>query len=86
MSFLEIMREVLKSEGSVVKEITARTPWLSAWRELAALTFGITRDDPRFHRVMQALDCCDNAYLANDWVAFQRAGLTVRQLVEEKAA
>ena len=79
------MRDVLKNESMVVKEIIPIPPWFSAWRELAALTFGIAPDDPRFERVMQAIDCCDHAYLANDWVAFQRAGLRVRQLVEEKA-
>lgn len=86
MNFLEIMRDVLKSESLVVKEIIPRPPWLSAWRELAALTCGIAPEDPRFIRVMQAIDCCDHAYLANDWLAFQRAGLRVRQLVGEKAA
>lgn len=86
MSFLEIMRDVLKSEGLGETEVMPSLLWLSAWRDLAALTCGIAADDPRFDRLMQAIDSCDHAYLANDWIAFQRAGLTVRQLVEENTA
>lgn len=86
MSFLDVMRDVLRSESDVVRETAPKYPWLSAWRELAALTAGILQDDPRFQSVMKALDCCHIAYLANDWMAFQRASLTVRQLVEKKGA
>ncbi len=56
--------------------------WLMSWRELATLTSGITQDDPRLQPIMEALNACDTAYIANDWAAFQQAGLTVRQRVE----
>lgn len=46
--------------------------WLAAWRELTALTYGIRGDDPRFQSVMNALTSCDDAYLANDWSAFNK--------------
>ena len=56
--------------------------WLTAWRELAAITGGITADDSRFQPVMAALEQCDTAYLAGDWPAFQQAAQQVRQAVE----
>lgn len=57
--------------------------WLATWRELAAITDGITADDPRFQPVMAALEQCDTAYLAGDWPAFQRAALQVREVVQD---
>jgi hypothetical protein len=86
MSFLEVMRDVLKNEGAFVQEIAPTPSWLSAWRELAALTYSIVREDPRFTHVMAELDHCDVAYLANDWPAFQQAGARVRQAVTGEEA
>ncbi len=60
--------------------------WLSAWRELANLTLGITGDDPRFKPIMALLEQCDTAYLANDWPAFQQASEHVKVLVEDRLA
>ncbi len=56
--------------------------WLAAWRELAAITNGITADDLRFQPVMTALEQCDTAYLAGDWPAFQQAVAQVRLAVQ----
>ena len=56
----------------------AATDWPSAWRELAALTSGLTADDPRLPVVMAALNACDDAYLGGDWVAFCHAAARVR--------
>jgi len=56
--------------------------WLAAWRELAAVTNGVTADDSRFQPVMTALEQCDTAYLAGDWPGFQQAAQQVRQAVE----
>lgn len=56
--------------------------WLVAWRELAKLTDGITKDCPRFGTVMAILDQCDIAFLSNDWPAYQRAAMQVRRVVE----
>ena len=72
-------RLILKAQGKV-REV--KRDWSPSWRELAALTYGITANDPRLPVVMAALNACDTAYLANDWAAFQQAGLTVRQRVE----
>ncbi len=56
--------------------------WLAAWRELAAVTNGVTADDSRVQPVMTALEQCDTAYLAGDWPGFQRAAQQVRQAAE----
>ncbi len=56
--------------------------WLAAWRELAAITDGITADDSRFQLVMATLKQCDIAFLANDWPAFQQAVAQVRLAVQ----
>ncbi len=56
--------------------------WLAAWRELAAITDGITADDSRFQPVMSTLEQCDTAFLANDWPAFQQAAAQVRLAVQ----
>ncbi len=53
--------------------------WLIAWRELATLTYGITKEDPRFVGVMAALNQCDEAYLGGQWVAFRHAAEQVRR-------
>ena len=57
------------------------TDWLTAWRGLAAITDGITKDDLRFEPVLAALATCDQAFLANDWAEFQRAAASVQSLV-----
>ena len=54
--------------------------WLGAWRQLADLVHGITKEDARFTSVMNALDACDTAYLANNWGGFQSAAEQVRAL------
>ena len=56
--------------------------WLAAWRELAKLTDGITKDCPRFELVMATLEQCDIAFLANNWLAFQQAVVQVRLAVQ----
>jgi len=63
---------------------TESQPWLKAWRELAALTYGITGNDPRFQSIMNAINACDEAYLANNWSAFQQARVMVEQMVSGK--
>jgi len=57
--------------------------WYNAWRELAALTDGITDQDPRFSRVMAGLDQCDNAFRKGNWPAFQQAAEQVRAAVQQ---
>ena len=78
----------LKNEAATTASAhkPSHAQWLKAWRELATLTLEITQNAPQFQPILQALDRCDNAYLAGDWVAFQRAGLSLRQLVGKKEA
>ena len=47
--------------------------WLQAWRELAALTSGLTQEDPRLPPVLAALNRCDDAFRLGNWEAFNRA-------------
>ena len=58
------------------------TNWLTAWRELAALTDGITPEDPRFAGVMAALHQCDAAYRDGNGAAFRQAATRARSVVE----
>ena len=60
-------RLLLKANGKV-REVTR--DWSPPWRELAALTNGLTAEDPRFPIVMAALNACDDSYLNGDWEAF----------------
>ena len=55
--------------------------WHATWRELAALTFGLTAEDQRLSTVMDALNKCDDAYLGGDWSAFRQAAEQVRNAV-----
>ena len=56
--------------------------WLSAWREVARLTTGITQEDRRFQLVMTALKPCDAAFERGNWPAFQRALAQVRLVIQ----
>ena len=47
--------------------------WLSAWRELAQSTNGITKDDSRFEPVCEALEKCDEAWEQDNWHRFQQS-------------
>jgi hypothetical protein len=82
----ETASRLLMKAGDKVRAVTPRpTPdWLTAWRELAAMTNGITRDDPRFQPVLEALNRCDDAYLAGDWPAFRLGAEEVRGTAMER--
>ncbi len=56
--------------------------WLTAWREVVALTRGITIADPRMPAIMEALKRCDAAFEADRWAAFERATAVLRQAVK----
>lgn len=58
--------------------------WLTLWRELARMTYGIEKEDPRFQPVMNALDQCDEAFKADNWPAFEQAANDVRQAIQQK--
>ncbi len=44
-----------------------RDKWLAAYRELAELTYELTRHDRRFRPVQCLLHRCDHWYQARDW-------------------
>jgi len=71
----QAQRLIIKAQGKV------REAWSPTWRELAALTFGLTAEDPRFPVVMAELNACDEAYLSGNWVAFRQAAARVRTAV-----
>ena len=76
---VDTKRNQEQSCGSVTQAI-----WLAAYRELAAVTYGITANDPRLPGVLAALDACDRAYYKRDWTEFCQAAARVRSVVEEK--
>jgi hypothetical protein len=51
--------------------------WLAEWRRLAELTSGISSYDPRLPVILEALNRCDDAFLAGDFLAFKRAATRV---------
>jgi len=75
----EALKLLAKAHGRVRQ---ALTDWLAAWRELAALTSGMTEDDPRLPVVMAEIAKCDEAYLSGNWGAFRQAAVRVRSAVE----
>jgi len=58
--------------------------WLQAWRNLAAMTGGITKDDWRFPGIMDLLNGCDKAFESGNWAAFQRLAERVKALCLRK--
>ena len=52
---------------------TVQPQWVVAWRNLAQLTDGITKDDPRFLSVCDALEKCDRAFEQDNWTVFQQS-------------
>ena len=77
---VQAQRLLAKAPGKV-REVARG--WLPTWRELAALTSGLTTDDPRLPVVMAALNACDDAYLNGDWVAFCHAAARIRSAIAE---
>jgi len=74
-------RLLAKAAGKV-REV--KPDWFAAWRALAALVYGIEREDPRYEPVMAGLNTCDVAFLSGDWSAFRRAAEHVQALVRAK--
>jgi hypothetical protein len=77
----QAQRLLAKAHGKVRTVPRTKPDWFQAWRELAAMTYGITSDDPRLLSIMNALDECDNAFLRGDGFAFERAAEQVRAAV-----
>ncbi len=72
-------QKVLAKCGGKVRKVFP--DWLRAWDELAQATNGITRDDSRFHPIMDGLDQCDTAFLSNNWGQFRQAAQEVHRLM-----
>lgn len=71
------------------KKVEAEAPrtnkdWLTAWRELAVITYGITAEDPRYEPVMRWLNVCDAAFGLDSWTAFQEAAEEVKRVARQK--
>jgi hypothetical protein len=62
-----------------------KTDWLTAWRELAHITYGITAEDPRFEGVFRWLNICDEAFKLDSWSLFQEAAAEVKRIAKEKS-
>ena len=56
-------------------------PNLQTWRDVAALSVGITQDSPRYRPMLGALTACDGAYRRGDWPAFWREAELAKTLV-----
>lgn len=64
-----------------LERVPVKRPWLTAWRELALVTYGITDTDPRLPIVLAGLECCDAAFARDDWAEFQVAAQEVKKTV-----
>ena len=69
MGYLEAIERMDKSGG---QPATHKKPWLKTWQELARLTYGIEPGDARLASVLEALNRCDAAFCADNWVAFEQ--------------
>ena len=75
---------IIRENKAYIVAALSQGDWLAAWRELAALTFGLTAEDQRLPIVMAALNQCDEAYLNGHWVAFCHAAEQVRRAMAGK--
>ena len=66
----------------VLELVSPRPPWLSAWRELEAITLGIEDSDPRFPAITAILNECDQAFLSNDWVRFEGLSRRIKNVLK----
>jgi len=71
--------KILKKCGAKVR--TVQPDWSEVWRNLAQLTNGITKDDPRFLSVCVALEDCDRAWEQDDWPTFQQSVDRIKAIV-----
>jgi hypothetical protein len=56
---------------------SSKPDWLHAWRQLAATTAGLEREDPRLQPVLDALQVCDEYFVKGDWPGFLSAAARV---------
>ena len=67
-----------------MKDKHSQPDWETAWRELAQLTLGIEKRDPRFHSICDALDQCDQCFEQDDFPAFQQAAERVKKILNNQ--
>jgi hypothetical protein len=76
---MDYLQKIRRLEDKAPK---TKTDWLTAWRELAPVTYGITKDDPRFESVMRWLNICDTAFSTGSWTAFIEGAERVKQIAQ----
>lgn len=76
MDYLDIIKKIERETGPKNSQ-----EWLVVWRELAEVTSGITKDDPRLERIMRWLNVCDTAFTLGSWPGFCEAAEQVREIV-----
>ena len=73
------MKLIVRAAGKVRIVSRSKPEWLMEWRVLAAITNGITKEDPRFESVMAALAVCEEAFGRGNWEAFRRGSEQVQR-------
>jgi len=76
----ELVEKVLEMIGGEYVK-----PDLQSWRDLAALSVGITQDSPRYRPMLDALTACDEAYKRKDWGVFWRAAEQAKVLIRSSS-
>lgn len=56
--------------------------WQQAWREVAAVTAGLTPADRRWHQIMETMDLLDFATADRDAIAWAVARAKLTQIVD----
>ena len=79
----EARRILERAAGKVRPVATTQPDWLQEWREVAEISSGLTKDDPRLPSVMAALGGCDASFAADDWLSFQEAKSGVIRAMEK---
>jgi hypothetical protein len=72
-------------ECAVCQSPLFKPDWLKAWRELAEVTSGMTKDDPRLETVMRWLNACDVAFTIGTWTGFCEAAEQVRAIMRGRS-
>jgi light-regulated signal transduction histidine kinase (bacteriophytochrome) len=76
MNYLEKLKQLESDDAKT------NADWLTAWRELAAVTYGITDEDPRFEPVLRWLNACDVAFALDSWAGFYEAAEAVKRVAK----
>ena len=63
---------------------TTSQEWLAVWRELAEVSSGLTKDDPRLEGVLRWLNICDTAFTLGSWPGFCEAAEQARKIMRGK--